>query len=867
MLKKSFKCMLVGMLVIVLSLTIFPFDQMTVHAASLPDGDATGSSYSPHKVTSSIKNTKLSRWNKADKDLSFTSKRKLAYDIYSGVSGQSKKQAWKVENKNFGKGKQPYLTFTGWSAMLGYRHHTRDNQATYIRAINKKTGEQKTYKAKMTKLSASLDVAGYRTSSTLTNVCSNGARDRSNTGSNSCNMKYDWVGFKAYLPLNELFPNGTRDAEWEMYLIKRVGTSGSYRTLYDDLRIPYNINKLSYNDGKLNLSSGVNNNVLVMNGDHVIRRSSPRGLKTYTPRYFIKGRAYTRVTQNEDWTAIWYGVRNSGTFYTASPYWTFGGDRAILSYSMNKKSCPDGSTVYVDQDCRVNVTINHIDADTGKKLKTNKSKATVGKNYSYSPVSRGTFKDKDGNPYVAYPSDQKKSGKTPNSNMTINFYYRVALPDPTTIKEISNGTVGKAKGDFLWRLEKADENNDSRLRLLNTIEIDGTHYRTRNKNYTVSSTRVINETDSNPINVYVSNPNALKNRNIEYTFEYEYTNHYKQNYKCVDQQGDDCFEWKFDKNTPVWGEYANTAKWEETLKADHRYGETFIFNGSSSPTTQMVIGRKATVDGKESSTIDKDVQRESYTVNNAPIMLLSQNWIPINETIEYSTDFDNPFYIIPENMYYYPNDVDDTLKEDYQNETSFVFSDYAIPLRVGSQEDDELTFNTKDNFFITKETGFIFSLPSSVTSTLEINDKAKEKYEDYTGEEFNDEVLNGFAKGSRYYFNIDGNGEEKPNTWYQHVYLISKLGLSDIQIQIRKNIEFDKYLIGSPMDNALISEEYDRVLHDLEDYDNSVVITYEQQQQIKALANERGDLIHSFRSSDIQRKYNQLKNILPSLPD
>lgn len=833
----------------------------------LPSGEmvVSANSYSPYDVPNSIKNMKLNNSTKANRTLNFDSGKKLVYDVYSGNSGQSLKRSWRVENKNFGKGTQPYLTFTGWSAILGHRHHYSNNQETYIRAVNTRTGEQKTYVAQMTNLNASKDIEYNRISdpNKIYNPCSSSRRDVRN---DVCNMYYEHVGFKAHLPLNELFPNGVTSSTWELYIIKKVGS----KTLWDYLIVPFEFENLSFNQGKLELSSGLNAGRLTMNTSGVIRRHEPRGIGSGLQYgYFSVGKTYTRVTQDEDYTAVWYGVRSphdsNKTRWASTAYWTFGGQQAHLTYNMNKKTCPDGSTVFVNQACKANVTILHVDKDTGKQLQKETKKATVGQKYSFSPKARGTFKDNRDRPYVPYPANQAQSGTTPNNNFTITFTYRVVLSDPTTIKEISNGTVGKASGDFLWRLEKDNENSESRLRLINNLQSTGTHYQTRNVNYEVSSANVINEQQNKPINVYISNPNDLKGRSVQYAFEYEYTNHYQENYKCVDKIGNDCFEWEFTGNTPVWGSYANTARWQSNLTVDHDYGETYIFEQSSNPGIELIVGRKASVNGTQNSHISTSVQKEDFSVNNSLITILSQNWIPINETIQYSSDFNNPFYINPHLMYYYPNDMDKTLRDQYQNETDFVFSDYAIPLRIDNHNNNLITFKSADNFFVTEKEGFLFSLPSSETSTIVINQKAKEMYENYTGKEFNDEVLTDFINGSRYYFNIDGNGEERPNTWYEHVFVISKLGLSDIQIQLKKLIEFDKYLLGSPLDNPLISEEFDSVIYEDIEYSNSIVMTPEQIREIKDLAKERSNLLHSFRSTDIKEKYNQLQNILPAL--
>ncbi|PFS05441.1 hypothetical protein COK55_30140, partial [Bacillus cereus] len=109
---------------------------------------------------------------------------------------------------DYGRGTQPYLEFTGWSALVGYHEHNASNQETYLWALNKRTGKSYIYQAEMTDLDASKDLEYNRQNSTgeVYNACPKDAYNKSN---DECNMYYHNVGFVAHIPLNELFPNGT----------------------------------------------------------------------------------------------------------------------------------------------------------------------------------------------------------------------------------------------------------------------------------------------------------------------------------------------------------------------------------------------------------------------------------------------------------------------------------------------------------------------------------------------------------------------------------------------------------------------------------------------------------------------------------
>lgn len=841
--------------------------------SSESNANATTTTFSPYDVPSSIQNINLAGTNKGNRSLPEITGKKLVYDVYSGNTTNALKQGWKIETKNFGKGSEKYLTFTGWSAIMGHRHHYSDNQETYILLRDKKTNARKVYKAEQTSLNASKDLEYNRLSdpNQIYNPCSSSA---TNKMTQECNMYYENVGFKAYLPLNDLFPTGLQNASWELYIIKKVGTT----VLWDDLRIPFQFDDIAYGQGNIALTSGINANRLMMNADSVIRRDKPRGVGSgSTWGYFEIGRTYQKEVQSEEYTAVWYGVKSphdkNQTRWAISPYWNFGGTIATLSYDMDKKTCPDGSRVYLNEDCQAIVTIKHIDGRTGKFLDTETRKLTVGKSYSLSAKTRGTYTDSQGRPYVPTPIDQKATGTVPNNNFTVNFYYKVALENPSFIGELSGSTTGIASGLFEWKLDKEgnvnslvlDESQSSVLKVINQPKIAGKHFATRNVKYKVSSPS-INQESNNPIEVTISNPNDVKDQNISYEFSYEYTNHYQAVYECVDQQGSDCFEWKFKSYDPVWSSgYVKYPKWNATLTVNHNYGDTFIIDRLDNSKIDLRIGQRAVL-GKENEEIQTYSNEEHFILDNSAISLLTQNWMGINEGIQYDSDLGNPIYVIPKNIYYFPNDLDRNLRNQYKNETSFNYTSYAIPLEVSPEIKSNLvTFLTKDNFYVTKKEGFLFSAPKNISNKSEIEQKAKIEYEKTYGVNYEDEVLTSYKDGSRFYFNIDGNGEEKAGEWYRHAFVFETLGLSDIKIHILKDVRFEKYLMGSPLDNVVVAEEYTSVDYNI-DYPHSIIIPKEKQSEIANL-NTKLPLIHAFRLMSDNEIYEMLKSILPSLDE
>lgn len=90
------------------------------------------------------------------------------------------------------------------------------------------------------------------------------------------------------------------------------------------------------------------------------------------------------------------------------------------------------------------------------------------------------------------------------------------------------------------------------------------------------------------------------------------------------------------------------------------------------------------------------------------------------------------------------------------------------------------------------------------------------------------------------------------------------MGLSEITFKLNEKVRFKQYLLGSPMDKPLVNEQQESVLRNVS-YTHSIKLSPDQIKSIKELAENRGDLLFGFRSTDIYEKYNQLQQILPSV--
>lgn len=437
-------------------------------------------------------------------------------------------------------------------------------------------------------------------------------------------------------------------------------------------------------------------------------------------------------------------------------------------------------------------------------------------------------------------------------------YVYAVVDDPTASHKYSDSSGGSVDGEFSWKLEKSSDTSDSIVRLINSATISGNHYATRNPSYSISSSGVVSQSSSSPINITIDEPNKLKDKNISYDFSYEYTNYYKDIYTCDEYNSKGCISWSFAYRIPDW-EKVKTASRSETLKGDHQYGETVSVSDKTSKS--FVVGRTATLNG---TFVTKSANQETFNIDASDTTLQSQTWIPIDEQIKYSSDLGNKLYVRDGDKWFFPNDIDENLRSKYKNETKYDLSKYAIPLRVGNKSNNAVTFNTADNFYLTENQGFQFSLPADEISISVINSTAKKEFEEYTGQTYDDTLLTTSQDGSRYYLNIDGNGDQKTDTWYDNQFVLGKLGLNDLTFQLKEKIRFKQYLLGNAVDKPLINEQEESVIKNM-NYTHSVKISSDQMKAIQKLADERSDLLFGFRSTDIHDKYNQLKEILPSL--
>lgn len=851
-----------------------------------------------------------------------TSGRQLIYDVYAGTTNQVKKRGFHVTTSN------NYMTFDGWSIIKGHHHHAEQNQATYIGLVNANDlGDRIIFKAAMRgNTSANGDVWDGQFGKCPPNAFN---RPVIKGQSGACNMDYNYTQFRAYIDLREVFEGENEGKEWLMYIVKRVED----QILFDEINLPFETEVHEWRDGKVTMKSGQDARALRMIGTDVIKRTTiSGGSESGNYRYFAPSRIY-RSNSVDDGTSnqvnSFYRVNDNVTAtiggrtyratkknkWGASTFWDFTGDQARLRYEKTKKTCPDGTKVDIDEDCTVDVTIHHIDFDTGEKLHTDKKKATVGKNYSYEPEKKGKFKDENDYDYVAFPEGQKETGKVTNHNLTFTFTYRVVIPEPDEICEIEedcpppplvdpdpvpepegDGSIdGETEGQAYWELQRTDVNNPSEVYAEINFTPTGTHYEIKNILHRLELTGYPLMEDEDPISVIVD-AGIVKDGSMDYTFEYEFTNYYKHNYKCVDSDEDgNCFEWEYVDTTAVWDK-GDTFNITDSLALDHRQHD--VIEGSFVEdvlTEKLLVGRSDSHGGGES---EKQAYYEQLKKHSdfmkSKNSLKTQTYLSIKpDDLKYSVNVPSEKHSLDDyqvfkkgwvNGHYFPQDVDDSLKEDLMNNTNHDLGDYEIFLQQNELNDRGLQKNKRvydmrfvtDYFLVSENTGFIVTHPfayqfnrhllygdtkpthdlvASITGNL-----ISQEYFRQTGEEFDEKVigikddgtLEDSEKLQRYYLPVSPKSILEPNETHTNNILLENIGLNDVSWEYGQEFSYEHYLFGSAHDDAWIVEQAEGRIAEFEESDvHTFIIKDEDKEGMVELLKQRPtDRLHEFRVTD-----------------
>lgn len=951
-----------------------------VSASSIRDGNATWNDggYRPQDamdVERSVRDAWMNnRIPSGGKDVNIhkgTNGRFFPHDVYSSgspsVAGAS--DGWVVK-KHGGK---DYFEFSGWSVLLGAGHHKKNNQATYIGAVNS-DGERKIYKTRMLHAHPTSKNGNKEIYFGGKRWCNDNERFKSDS---ECNMEYKFAGFRAYLPLEDLFPNGGET--WSLYLIKNISGHMVYTPLYipfDKADRDWKNPNLDNLNGELSLKSSADvelGHSVRPTGQYTLKRVSANPSSDSTG-YFVRGKKY-RITGLDETTGVTNQFRlrvpeeGNANRWASSTYLRYTGSVARLSWNrtqaivkvnhidkdtnkvletnesrrtINKKYTfapktkgtltDDKGRPYIASPSRVeqrkdnvkvtgdmtinfyykiataDVTIKHVDSDTGKLLDTETNTVDVDKRYAFKPKTKGTFKDEEGNPYIASPlRNEQEFNEVIEKDTTITFYYRVYFSDPSDEYPLPDATEGEVEGKAYWELLKNPEQTDETyLKGLVNFVHSGTHYETRNHEHKLKLADKALVKDEDPISVleFADETNGKK---MLYDYKYEYTNHYRDHYKCVDGiEGSNeyyCFEWEFDKRTPVWDEgetfsLADHLKKGETyveLLLDHRFGETIKKDSVEEILEEeFIIGKldeyKKNV--KKDTTFYEEFEKNVDEFKDK-LELKTQSSINIKpDTMKYTVSVpskeheDSDYNVLQKGLIegkYFPVDVDESLKEDLENYSDYNYGDYAIFLQQKEMKDEgmqgekrefEMEF-VSDYFFMSEHTGFISTYPYAYqlnrhlkwgdTKPVEndivglVKNTMSQGYFRDTGEEFSENIIgiNGNSledeeRLQRFYIPVSPKSELEPDEKYANMVVLENIGLNNTNWEYEQQFSFEHYLFGSGHDDAWVIGQSESKVSDFDESDvNSILIKDEDKHLLVQLIQERtGFRLHEFRIVD-----------------
>lgn len=421
------------------------------------------------------------------------------------------------------------------------------------------------------------------------------------------------------------------------------------------------------------------------------------------------------------------------------------------------------------------------------------------------------------------------------------------VPKPSNPGE--QGGAGSATGKAFWELRRADVDQESKVYVKSGFRINGSHYATRNPSHSIQfGGRTIvqpGEVES------MASGRSVKGSSLNYTFQYEYTN-YPIGWQCsqsgTDKDGNSiCLNWTFNSN-PDWSK-GQTFRLSGSIPINHKQGD-MIKNSSLDNILgqKFLVGRedtwnpgKSTKDYFEQWEKTADAPKSSYT-------LKTQSTLPITPgTLKYQVELPSGehaksgFQTLKKEKshgFFFPADVDDSLKKEYKNRSSYSSYQYAFPLQQrvmkdkgmsGSKRSFEYEYVT-DLFFTSKYTGYMVgtpytqkvkqhfvkgtSIPSHSSLMKEGEQKIKSSFKEDTGETFGDEVLytkseSEMQRLQRYAIPVSPTSPLKPKETYKNHIVLENMGLSDLVFEYDQSFKFNHYLFGSGADDAWIIEQAD----------------------------------------------------------
>ncbi|KAB2461752.1 hypothetical protein F8164_30480, partial [Bacillus cereus] len=157
-------------------------------------------------------------------------------------------------------------------------------------------------------------------------------------------------------------------------------------------------------------------------------------------------------------------------------------------------------------------------------------------------------------------------------------------------------------------------------------------------------------------------------------------------------------------------------------------------------------------------------------------------------------------------------------------------------------------------------------LPSADEIKNIVNQEAKTKYEQQTGQKFNDTLLHTDSTSkeglygsrtnlNRYYLPISSDSALKAKQPYENKVLLANMGLNDATLIFGQKFNFERYLVGSVIDDAYVVEQHDPTV-EISSYPHQVNVKNNQQSKINAITKAHSaEKLFEFRKTDTLSLY------------
>lgn len=457
----------------------------------------------------------------------------------------------------------------------------------------------------------------------------------------------------------------------------------------------------------------------------------------------------------------------------------------------------------------------------------------------------------------------------------------------------SQGEDGRVEGRVFWELRRFDANKPSGVYVESNFRITSSHYAIRNISHTVQiGSQTLNAQSEGKLSKLIESAKNLKGSSVSYNFRYEYTN-YPIGTVCSGSGEEEVCWWD---SSPDWSR-GQTLIISDSIPIDHRQEETITTNTIENAFSQRFSVGKEDIwnyPSKQRNDYFEEWKKSSNNQNQSHYQLKTQTTLPITPgqltyevklpSGEHEKGSFHPLRKGWSSGYYFPADVDDSLKQEYKNHTKYTGYAYAFPLQQSKMQDQGTNSGKRmfeweyvtDMFFESAATGFIVGIPyaspmknyvangislPSYQSFMETGKKKiEEEFMKAVGQKFVDDVLyttsqNDFHKLQKYKIPVTADSPLKPNTTYKNHIVLENMGLNDMTFRFDQSFLFKHYLFGSAKDDAwIVAQREGRVpLDHLTSNDvHTFILKNEHKKPIAKLNKEslKNIRMHKFRRAD-----------------